>query len=159
MTEKEQRDFPLPFKVGSNLLLKSLSGGNRLQTQFSQEITQLLFILCAFQGNTIDGWDLWNLNHFPKQENEFRKEVSALLKLSSATKIAAFWSGIYFILGFKHAEKEPLPEYTATLHRTVQCTCNWSEWNGILEKIYRKKTTLEAKILCSEASAFALNGL
>lgn len=144
MTEKEQRDYSLPFKVGSNLLLKSLSGGNRLETQFFKEISQLLFILCAFQGNTIDGWDLWNLNYFRKQEDEFRKEVSALLKLSSAMKIAAFWSGIYFILGLIHAEKEPLLEYTATLQRTVQCTCNWSEWSGILEKIYREKTILEA---------------
>lgn len=110
-----------------------------------------LFVLCAFQGTTIDGWDLWNRNYFLKWENKLRREGSALMKLSSALKIAAYWHGIYFILGFKSAEREPLPEYTAMVHGTIQCACNlkWMKWN-LRKDLQGKKITPEERILSQQ---------
>jgi hypothetical protein len=57
LTEKEQRDFSLPFEIDSNLLLKSFSAGNRLQTSSFLKRSPT-FILCAFQGSTKGGWEL-----------------------------------------------------------------------------------------------------
>lgn len=93
--------------------------GSKL-TVFSRDHL-LIFILLTFQGNTIDGWDLWNRTYFLKWEDELKKEDSSLMKLSSALKTAAYWRDIYFILEFKSAKK-----------RTTSYTYYHGTWNNLM---------------------------